>query len=111
MSPDADDHSAWQSPARDEIVFVSDRDGSMDLFLADLAGEKLRNLTSSPDRDEYAPHWSPDGERIAAIVVPRGAPMTASESTLGVTHVLAIDRSGRTLLETPGAMPDWMPPP
>ena len=32
--PTANDHSAWPSPTRDEIAFVSDRDGSTDIFLA-----------------------------------------------------------------------------
>ena len=64
-----DQHSARPSPLRDELVFSSDRagNGSHDLFLADLAGGGIRALRESPEQDEYAPRWSPDGERIAAV--------------------------------------------
>jgi hypothetical protein len=107
----ADDHSARPSPVRDEVVFVSDRDGSPGgLFLLDLSGGEPRRLTRDAGHAEHAPRWSPDGERIAFT---RSAPAPAGEREEGVdprtTEIVVIDRDGREQLRTPGAMPDWMP--
>ncbi len=109
---ESDDHSARPSPRRDEIVFVSDRDGGSALYLATLSGDALRPLGSDPARNYYAPHWSPDGERVAAIAVPDhvGQPKLAERDALAATHVVVFDREGRTLFDAPGFMPDWMPP-
>jgi hypothetical protein len=103
----ADENSAHFSPSRDEIAFISDRDGSPDLFLVDAAGGTARNLTHTPDRPERAPRWSPDGERIAVSVLPSGA---VGEPDPAGERVVVVDREGRILLDTPGEMPDWMPP-
>ena len=99
--PKADENSAHFSPTRDEIAFISDRDGSPDLFLLDMAGGTARNLTRTPGRPERAPRWSPDGERIAVSAPPADA---------GGERVVVVDRDGKVALDTPGAMPDWMPP-
>lgn len=107
-----DQHSARPSPARDELVFSSDRagNGSHDLFLCDLAGGGIRALRESPELDETAPRWSPDGERIAAIATARGVvPTLADDDALRETRIVVFDRSGRLLRETAGFMPDWMP--
>lgn len=98
--PDADDHAATPSPTRDEIAFVSDRDGSFDLFLLGPDGEP-RNLSRSPGEAEMAPQWSPDGERIALTAEPEGG---------GEMRVRVFDREGRRLYDAPGMMPDWMAP-
>jgi dipeptidyl aminopeptidase/acylaminoacyl peptidase len=100
--PEADDQGAEPSPTRDEVAFVSDRDGSPDLFLADLAGGAPRNLSRTPDAVEAAPHWSPDGERIA-LTLDAGGGSAAS-------RVRVVDREGHVLFEAPGMMPSWMPP-
>jgi len=105
--PTADDHSCWPSPTRDEIAFVSDREGRDDIFLADLAGGALRNLTRSPDFDEAAPLWSPDGEQLVILQRP---PTEAGRRPPAEEHrLLVIDREGRALFETQGMMADWMP--
>lgn len=103
----ADDHSAWPSPTRDEIAFISDRDGSNDVFLFDLAAGASRNLTRSAEIDEGVPLWSPDGERLVILRRPRtgsGRRVSADQNRLAV-----IDREGRLLFETQGMMADWMP--
>ena len=107
----ADEHSARPSPTRDEIAFVSDRDGSRDVFLAPLAGGPARNVTRTSDRDEFAPHWSPDGELLVVTAVPRQPPGRAGEKLdPDETHLVVLDRSGLVRFETPGMMADWMPP-
>ncbi len=86
---------------------MSDRDGSRDVFLVDLAGGAPRNLTRSPETDEMAPLWSPDGELLVILrarAAGPGEPPGGGERRLSV-----IDREGHTLFETPGMMADWMP--
>jgi Tol biopolymer transport system component len=108
----SDDHSGSPSPQRDELVFVSDRDGPSAIYLAPLAGGEARALLLDSERAFFAPRWSPDGERLAAIATPRalGEPRLSDRASLEATRVVVLDRSGRVLLDAPGFMPDWMPP-
>jgi len=53
---------AW-SPVRNEIVFVSDRDGDSDLYLVQLETSVVTPLTLNSLQDER-PAWSPDGDQI-----------------------------------------------
>lgn len=103
----SDDHSARPSPTRDEIAFVSNREGSYDAFLANLDGGNLRRLTQTADRDEFAPRWSPDGNRLVVTTGIRGAGDSADAADL---HIVVLDRTGRSMLDVPGEMADWMPP-
>ena len=111
-TPESNDHTARPSPRRDEIVFVSDRSGSSALYLAPLAGGAARPLTADPTRQYFAPNWSPDGERVAAIATPdhAGEGKLSEHERLAGMHVVVLDREGRTLFDAPGFMPDWMPP-
>jgi Tol biopolymer transport system component len=109
---EANEHSARPSPSPDEIAFVSDRDGSSDVFLADLDGGSLRNLWPAELRNELAPRWSPDGERIVATSIPENIGDFGSMKIAAFehAHVVVLDREGKLLLDTPGLMADWMPP-
>lgn len=98
-SPDAHEHGVVPSPTRDEVVFLRQKDGATDLYLASTEGEDVRPLTHEPQRDERDPHWSPDGERVAFTAGP-------PESS----RVVVVDRTGQVLLETPGHSADWAPP-
>jgi Tol biopolymer transport system component/tRNA A-37 threonylcarbamoyl transferase component Bud32 len=60
----ANDDSPIVSPDGTKILFVSDRNGAMELYLINLDGSGLRNLTNNVAR-ETTPAWSPDGRRIA----------------------------------------------
>lgn len=46
------------------FVFSTNRDGSRDIFLSDVTGNQLRNLTNLGTRDSD-PAWSPDGNQLA----------------------------------------------
>jgi len=109
---EANEHSARPSPTRDEIAFVSDSDGSSDVFLADLDGGSLRNPWPNALRNELAPRWSPDGERIVATSLPEdvGDFGSMKSSAFEHAHIVVLDREGNLLLDTPGLMADWMPP-
>jgi len=111
-SPASNDHSARPSPRRDEIVFVSDRDGPSALYLAPLTGGAPQPLSHDATRNFYAPHWSPDGERVVAIATPIrvGRPQLAEPDSLAETRTVVFDRAGRSIFDAPGFMPDWMPP-
>jgi Tol biopolymer transport system component len=108
----ADEHSGRPSPTRDEIAFVSNRSGSFDVFLTGPDGNDVRALTRTPDLDEYAPRWSPDGERLVVTVVGAraAAPRPPGAAALAEARLQVLDREGTVLLETPGLMADWMPP-
>jgi Tol biopolymer transport system component len=108
----SDAQSGTPSPTRDEVAFVASRDGNFELYLVPQGGGAPTRLSQTPDQDEGAPHWSPDGERIAVTLAPReqpgGAPRRSEEALEGA-RVRVVDRSGQVLFEAPGLMPDWMP--
>jgi Tol biopolymer transport system component len=51
-------------PDAGQLAFTNDPGGYADLFLFDLRTHIAVNLTRSPERDEIAPAWSPDGEQL-----------------------------------------------
>jgi Tol biopolymer transport system component len=99
--PGTDDHTPAASPTRDEIAFVREDGRHADLWLLALDTGALHRLTSTPDVGEYAPHWSPDGERLAVTIEPGGD---------GASYVRVIDRAGVVLSETPppAMAPSWL---
>ena len=54
---------AW-SPDGNRIAFSSNRPGRYDIFVIDISGENLTNLTQSAEISEHSPSWSPDGMHI-----------------------------------------------
>jgi hypothetical protein len=61
---DADDKAPALSPDGARVAFHSNQDGDWDLYIVDIDGSGLTQLTNEPDVDAYA-DWSPDGSRIA----------------------------------------------
>jgi Tol biopolymer transport system component len=47
-----------------QLVFQSDMDGNSEIYLVDVDGTNLANLTQNPAADSV-PAWSPDGSQIA----------------------------------------------
>lgn len=73
------------APPGDHLLFASDRDGNMDLYLLDRRNRLLLNLTQHPAADAL-PVWSPDGRRIAFV-----------SDRDGLTRVYVMGSSGRDL--------------
>jgi len=63
----ASDWSAAWSPDGKELAFVSDRDGTPDIYTMRADGSSVRRLTESNGKGSWSrnPAWSPSGEAIA----------------------------------------------
>ena len=46
-----------------EIAFVTDRDGNSEIYIMDINGENLRNITKNDSLD-FNPSWSQDGQSL-----------------------------------------------
>jgi hypothetical protein len=78
------------------IVFASDRNGPMNLFIANPDGTDLHQLTSHPAAEAY-PAWSGDRSRIAFI-------------RSGALWIINADGTGETQLDVPADnRPTWSP--
>ena len=103
------DFSANWSPHGNDLVFTRSAEGGRDVYVAHSDGSDLRRLADTPDRFEFAPVWSPDGESIAFVGCP--GPSAAPGCQL---YVVGRDGSGETQLTTlevtggEGAV-DWQP--
>ena len=60
--PGNDTEAAW-SPDGKQIVFQSDRQGTLDLYVLDVASKALKPLVEGPGHAAF-PAWSPDGKWI-----------------------------------------------
>ena len=55
------------SPDGRFIAYASDRGGTMDIWVRDLAAGTDRQLTNLPNQGAVSPDWSPDGKQIAFL--------------------------------------------
>jgi TolB protein len=60
--PSGEWHPRW-SPDGQSILFSSDRDGDVDIWIIGVDGTGLRKLTSRPGVEDRG-SWSPDGSRV-----------------------------------------------
>ena len=72
------------SPDGKRIVYVSDRSGSDNLWVADVDGKNARALTKMEKRQFVSPEWTPDGKYI---VVSRNNSLFAPSYDLYLYHV------------------------
>jgi len=61
-----DTSPAW-SPDGNRIVFSSDRNGNMELYVMDKNGENVRKLTDNPQIMDWGALWHRNGQRIIFI--------------------------------------------
>ena len=98
----SDNNPAW-SPDGKKLVFMSDRDGDIEIYVVSVDGTGLRRLTNSPGRDAH-PAFSRDGTKIA-FQSPRGERQPQ-------IYVMNADGSQQTrLTDLTGfsGVPDWSP--
>jgi Tol biopolymer transport system component/imidazolonepropionase-like amidohydrolase len=98
-------HPSW-SPDGKEIVFVSDRDGSMDLWIYNLESGKVRQLTSTQQNEIY-PSWSPDGSFIAFLQSEGNSLLNGS--TIQSIHVQSKQITKVHDAITTPSQPSWSP--
>ena len=96
------DNSPDLSPDGQWITFISNRDGDFEIYIADVNGNNLRQLTAN-DTGDYDPVWSPDGQWIAFYSF-RDGPNNS--------EIYVMDRNGanvRRLTDNPTAddNPSW----
>ena len=99
---DVNDRPDW-SPDGSQIVFSAVVDGHRDLYVVDVDGTDLRQLTFTPDSDEFAPVWSPDGARIAYQANPD------AHWDICVMNADGTDRRRLTTDVANDTTPDWAP--
>lgn len=56
-------HAGW-SPDGSRVVFAGPKGGLNDLFVVNIDGSGMVNVTNTPDIGEIDPSWSPDSRRI-----------------------------------------------
>lgn len=86
------------SPDGEWVVYVSDREGSMDIWKKQLAGGQAVRMTAAPG-NEIEPAWSPDGRNIAFRGDLKGGGIFITPANGGTPYQLT----------TFGGSPDWSP--
>ena len=102
------------SPDGSQVLFVSDRDGSENLWLIDVDSRATRQLTNAPANNYESPEWLPDGDYVAAAVgagelLPGGDwrnPKLWMWHVDGGTGIQLIDEPGSRRITGPAPTPD-----
>jgi Tol biopolymer transport system component len=90
------------SPDGRQIVFVSDRDGSDDVWVIDANGKNPRQITKTDRTQFVSPEWTPDGKYI---VVSRNGALFTTVYALYLYH-----KDGGSGVRMAGAPPPAPPP-
>ena len=94
---------AW-SPDGNQLLFVSNRDGNLEIYRANIDGTDLVNLTNADQANDADADWSPDGERIVFV----------SDRDYGDRAIYLMNADGSDVREIPGpeclcSYPRWSP--
>lgn len=89
---------SW-SPDGKHLAFVSRRDGDEEIYLMNLNGSNLINVTEHPAQDRF-PSWSRDGQRLA---------FQSNREGYDAIYVVELEGSSRPIQLTSGRDPAWSP--
>src|ERR687888_285675 len=98
--PETADVEADWSPRGNELLFERFTFGgpvTTDLYVVHTDGSGLRRLTSTPDRLELQPAWSPDGTKISFL----GFTGVGTPDAHGAVYTMNADGSSVTEISTP----------
>lgn len=95
--PARDSDPCW-APDGERIAFLSDRDGSDQLYVLHLHGGDVTKLTNAPG-NKFMPAWSPDGQQIAFCI----------DDGSSVFIYVVGSRGGEPRNLTEGMAPSWSP--
>ena len=96
-----DTNPSWSADGT-RIAFLSTRDGSFDIFVADADGGNPLNLTRSPHIDTN-PSWSPDGTMLAFWSPTRTGGLDAFTMKTDGSDLAQVTRGGANVV------PRWLP--
>ncbi len=102
-----DDHSQQFSPDGTQIVFVSERSGNYEIWLADADGKNQRQLTDSPN-SAGSPRFSPDGKSIVFDAQTAGSSSIYIVSTNGDTPRRLTENAGNNSLPAWSVDGNWV---
>ncbi len=101
------------SPDGSQVLFVSDRDGSENLWLIDVESQATRQVTNAPANNYESPEWLPDGDYVVAAVGAgalaggdRRNPKLWMWHVDGGTGIQLIDEPGSRRITGPAPTPD-----
>ena len=101
------------SPDGSQVLFVSDRDGSENLWLIDVDSRATRQVTNAPANNYESPEWLPDGDYVVAAVGAgalaggdRRNPKLWMWHVDGGTGIQLIDEPGSRRITGPAPAPD-----
>lgn len=98
VSPAGPNHIAW-SPDGTKLAFSGYFTGDYEVYVVDVNGSNLRNISNHPGRDEW-PTWSPDGSRVAFT----------SDRDGGAIYTVGVDGTGLTRISDSNCFyPEWSP--
>ena len=75
-----------------------------DIFVVDLDGGNVTQLTATPGGDEFAPRWSPDGSRVVYDFTPKG-----KNGDIWVMNADGSDQSRLTVHPANDSFPSYSP--
>jgi Tol biopolymer transport system component len=93
------------SPDGTRLLYFTDEPRPRDLFIREVATNKVTQLTQTPDFEEASPRWAPDGRRIAFV----GSDKTeGAESDIWLLDTGTGQRRNLTASQEVGEFhPDW----
>ncbi len=101
------------SPDGSQVIFVSDRDGSENLWLIDVESKSTRQVTNASANNYESPEWLPDGDYVVAAVGAgalaggdRRNPKLWMWHVDGGTGIQLIDEPGSRRITGPAPTPD-----